>query len=128
MKNTLLFTYSTNIMVRLLTVNVKNFLTPKSEKWDLIPVTPLKIRPHYSQFSRENATPSSGTSPAASYKDPPHSEQNLSDVLRSTSRSAQSSFAPLQKSRQNHRSYVWTEALSGMVFVPAQQLHGIVWS
>ena len=39
--------------------------------WDPIPVTPLKIRPHYSQFSRENATPSSGTSPAASYKDPP---------------------------------------------------------
>ena len=26
---------------------------------------------------------------------------------------------PLQKSRRNHRSYVWTEALSGMVFVPA---------
>ena len=29
MKNTLLFTYSTNILVRLLTVNIKNFLTPK---------------------------------------------------------------------------------------------------
>ena len=26
--------------------------------------------------------------------------------------------APLQKSRQNHGSYVWTEALDGMVFVP----------
>ena len=31
-------------------------------------VTLLKMRPHYSQSSRENATPSSGTSPLASYK------------------------------------------------------------
>ena len=28
--------------------------------------------------------------------------------------SAQRSFAPLQKSRRNHRSYVWTESLSSM--------------
>ena len=28
-------------------------------------------------------------------------------------------FAPLQKSRQNHRSNVWTEALSGMIVAPA---------
>ena len=28
MKNTLLFTYSTNILIRLLTVNMNNFLTP----------------------------------------------------------------------------------------------------
>ena len=41
-------------------------------------------------------------------------------------RTAQSSFAPSQKSRWNHRFYVWAEALSGMVFVPAQKLHGIV--
>ena len=32
MKNTLLFTYSTNILVRLLTVNMKNFLNPKIRK------------------------------------------------------------------------------------------------
>ena len=32
-------------------------------------VTPLKMQPHYSQSSRENATPSSGTSPLASYKE-----------------------------------------------------------
>ena len=31
-------------------------------------VTLLKMRPHYSQSSRENAAPSSGTSPLASYK------------------------------------------------------------
>ena len=31
-------------------------------------------------------------------------------------------------SRQNHRSYVWTEALSGMVFVVAQKLSGIAWT
>ena len=33
----------------------------------------------------------------------------------------------LQKSRQCSRSYVWTEPLSGMVFVPAQKVSDIVW-
>ena len=43
---------------------------PKNQKMcDLILVTLLKMRPHYSQFSRENATPSSSTSPLASYKE-----------------------------------------------------------
>ena len=32
---------------------------------DPILATLLKVRPHYSQPSRENATPSSGTSPSA---------------------------------------------------------------
>ena len=36
-------------------------------------------------------------------------------------------FAPLQKSRQNNRSYVWTEALSSMVLLPAQKLSSVVW-
>ena len=67
MKNTLLFTYSTNILVRLLTVNMKNCL----DMCDPILVTLLKMRPHFRQSSRENATPSSGTSPLASYKDVP---------------------------------------------------------
>ena len=39
--------------------------------WDPILVTLLKMQPHYSQSSRENATPSSGTSPVASYKEVP---------------------------------------------------------
>ena len=39
--------------------------------------------------------------------------------------SARRSLAPPQKSRQNHRSYVWTEALPGMVFVSAQELSGV---
>ena len=44
MKNTLLFTYSTNILVRLLTVNVKNFFTPKNPKMcDPILVTLLEM-------------------------------------------------------------------------------------
>ena len=52
-----------NILVRLLTVNVKNSLTPKNpEMCDPILVTLLKMRPRYSQASRENASPSSGTS------------------------------------------------------------------
>ena len=38
---------------------------------DPILVTLLKMRPHYSQSSLENATPSSGTFPLASYKEVP---------------------------------------------------------
>ena len=45
---------------------------PKNQKMcDPILVTLLKMRPHYSQSSRENATPSSGTSPLASYEEVP---------------------------------------------------------
>ena len=34
-----------------------------------------------------------------------------------------------QKSRRNHRSYVWTEALSGVLLrVPAKELSGKVWT
>ena len=46
MKNTLLFTYSTNNLVCLLAVNMKNSLTPKNPKiCDPILVTLLKINP-----------------------------------------------------------------------------------
>ena len=38
---------------------------------DPILVTLLKMRPHYSQSSRENATPSSGTSPLAHHYEVP---------------------------------------------------------
>ena len=41
-------------------------------------------------------------------------------------KSARRSFAPLQKSRRNHHSYVLTEALSGIVVVWAQKLSNIV--
>ena len=72
MKNTSLLTYSTNILVRSLTVNAKNFFYPKNLKMcDPILVTPLKMRPRCSQSRRENATPSSGASPLASYKEVP---------------------------------------------------------
>jgi len=68
MKNT----NSTNILVRLLTVNMKTFLTPKNPKMcDPNLETVLKMRPHYSQSSRENATSFSGTSPLAFYKEEP---------------------------------------------------------
>ena len=48
---------------------------------DPILVTLLKMRPHYSQPSRENATPSSGTSPLASYKEahPPPGKKTEND-------------------------------------------------
>ena len=42
-------------------------------------------------------------------------------------RTGRRSFAPLQKSRQTIRSYVWTEALSAMVLLPAQKLSSVVW-
>ena len=53
---------------------------PKNQKMcDPILVTLLKMQPHYSQSSRENATPSSGTSPLASYKEvPPHPRVTVS--------------------------------------------------
>ena len=44
---------------------------------DPILVTVLKIQPHYSQSSRENATPSSGTSPVPSYKEVPPPPRGL---------------------------------------------------
>ena len=81
MKNTLLFTYSTNILVLLLTVNKNDCLTPKNPKiCHPILVTLLKMRPHYSQSSRENVTPSSGSSPLASYKEV-HPPLGLHSVL-----------------------------------------------
>ena len=39
--------------------------------YDFILVTLLKMRPHYSQSSGENVTPSSGTCALASYKEVP---------------------------------------------------------
>ena len=53
-----------NILIRLLTVNMKNCLTPQNSKMCYpILVTLLKMQSHYSHFSRANATPSSGTDP-----------------------------------------------------------------
>ena len=60
MKNTLLFAYSTNILVHLLTVNMKNCLTPIKKSENVLP---------HSNNSSENATPSSCTFPLTSYKE-----------------------------------------------------------
>ena len=70
---------------------MENCLTvsyPKTQKMcDPILVILLKMRPHDSQTSRENATPYSGTSPLASYKEVPFSSLlfpvrswNISDI------------------------------------------------
>ena len=76
MKNTLLFICSTNILVRLLTVNVENCLTPQKSE---------NVLPHFIQSSLENGTPSSGTSPLASYKEvlppPPPRAQNSNTAI-----------------------------------------------
>ena len=55
MKNPLLFTYSTSILVRLLTVNMNNSHPKNQRMRDPIPVDLLKMPPHYSQSSRDNA-------------------------------------------------------------------------
>ena len=58
MKNTLLFTYSTNKHSGTF-ANRKELSYPKNLKmYDPTLVTLLKMRPHYRQSSRENATPS----------------------------------------------------------------------
>ena len=50
---------------------------PKNQKiGDPTLVTLLKMQPHYSQSNGENATPSSGTSPLASYKEVPRRARN----------------------------------------------------
>ena len=64
MKNTLLFTYSTNILVRFANRKREQLSYPKNPKMcGPILVTLLKMQPHYTQSSRENATPSTGISP-----------------------------------------------------------------
>ena len=115
MKNTFLFTYSTNILVCL--VNVKNCLTPKSRKCmcDPILVTLLKLLPHYSKSSCENATPSSSTSPLASYKEvPPHPPGILGSC-----QSAIGQFFPL--------SLVTVQEVSAKVISPQFSLHFLKW-
>ena len=69
---------------------------------DPILFTPLKMQPHYSQSSRENATPSSGTSPLASYNEvpplPPGPPVPIPGTLRTSSYFTDSSvFVPTRK-------------------------------
>ena len=62
----------------------QNFLIPEIPKMcDPILVTVLKMQPHYSQSSSENATPSSGTSPIAFYKELPPPPREGTSVIRS---------------------------------------------
>ena len=63
MKNTLIFTYSTNILLGM-------FANCKCEELSYLKKSE-NVRPHYSQSSRENATSSSGTPPLAYYKEVP---------------------------------------------------------
>ena len=70
MKNSLLFTYSTKNSGTFANRKYEELSYPKNQKMcDPVLVTLLNMRPHYSQSSRENATPSSGTPPLASYKE-----------------------------------------------------------
>ena len=119
MKNILLFIYRTNILVRLFTVNMKNCLTPQNpEMCDPILVTLLKLRPHYSQSSRENATPSSGTSPLVSYKEVPsipprgNSYIKVTGVLFVSLMSENCSLWSLLLSGQKANIHSWTSIRS----------------
>ena len=49
-----------------------------------------------------------------------HQKMSYPVFVATLQRSARRGFAPIQKSCRNHRSCVWKEALSGMVFVPAK--------
>ena len=56
----------------------ERFLPPKSENVrPHFSKTPMKMRPHYSQSRGENATPPSGASPLASYKEVPPPRNDL---------------------------------------------------
>ena len=57
---------------------------------DPVLVTLLKLRPHYSQSSRANATPSSGTSPLATYKEVPPPPPIQAELRRKKKRSKNS--------------------------------------
>ena len=56
---------------------------------------------------------------SATVRIPVHTTPKCGTVIRA--RLARRWFAPLEKSRRNHHSYVWKEALSGMVFVPTSR-------
>ena len=71
MKNTLRFTYSKH-SATFANRKYEELSHPKNQIMCApILVTLVKMRPHYSHSSRENVTPSSGTSPLASYEEVP---------------------------------------------------------
>ena len=58
MKNTLLYTYSTSILVHLLTINKKHCLIPKNPKMrDPIIVNPIQMQPHLVKGNTSNPYP-----------------------------------------------------------------------
>ena len=70
------------------------------------------------------------------FRDGPNSCSHCTEVWHKTypiydtplPRSAWRRFAPSQKSHRHNRSSVWTEALSGMIFLAAKTLSGTVWT
>ena len=113
MKNTLLFTYSTNIPVRLLTVNMKIFNSyPKNTKMcNPILVTLLKMQPHYSQSSPENATLSSGTSPLPSFKEVPRGTSSTKNHCMSNKNNHQYPLSVV-KTQWQRRKYLIAQDVS----------------
>ena len=88
--------------------------------FDPILVTLLKMRPHYSHSSRANATPSSGTSPLAPYKEAPPPPR--AQVTLVGGRSALTTTPPLppKQRRWVGRSFIqprWFKAGSSICLV-----------
>ena len=77
MKNTLLITYSTNTLVRWTVLP-----TQKSENVRSHSSNSVENATHYNHSSRENATPSSGKSPLAYYKEVPRPRGFHSNLRR----------------------------------------------
>ena len=95
------------------------FLTPKIRKCAIpIRVTLLKMQPHSSQSSRENATPSSGTSPLASYKGVPPSPG-----ISSTNACMWSVFRRLKTFLQNHHHFLRVLYLLFFVWIIRVHVH-----
>ena len=69
-------------------------------------VTLLKMQPHYSQSSHKNATPSSGTSPLASYKEltpPPR------PLVRHADQESGSSHLCHSSSHRSKKTSIWQD-------------------
>ena len=81
----ILVTFWENVIFAIPTksLSIYFFSYPKNPKMcDPILVTLLKMQPHSSQSRRENATPSSGTSPLASYKGVPPPPRAVLELIR----------------------------------------------
>ena len=101
---------------------------------DPILVTPLKMRPGYSQSRRENATPYSGASPLASYKEVPPplgmKMERLSPFPLEPCHSASvfsSSYCKTKKNLSENCPGTNLESLESLNNTHPRPFHSVVW-